>query len=235
MPFPGAKFNCYPDSLRTPLIIRWPGKIEKNAVDQTDMISTVDLLPTILEALGLPPIKASDGRSFLPILRGEKQSSRDEVFGQFYHIHGRDALPMYSVLTREFAYVFNPWSDGKRRFPRLSGGAFEAMQQAAKKNPVMAARVKHLQLRTVEEFYNLRSDPSCLANILDSPEASKQLSNLRTSLREWMVQVESPALDAFDKRKQKESLESFVQSYRDRAAKEVEELRPYEKANGYRF
>ena len=25
MPFPGAKFNCYPDSLRTPLIIRWPG------------------------------------------------------------------------------------------------------------------------------------------------------------------------------------------------------------------
>ena len=50
-----------------------------------------------------------------------------------------------------------------------------------------------------------------------------------------MVQVESPALDAFDKRKSKDALERFVQSYRVQARQEVEELEPYEKANGYRF
>jgi hypothetical protein len=142
---------------------------------------------------------------------------------------------MYSVLTRQSAYVFNPWSNGERRFPRLNGGAFKAMQQAAKTDPAMAARLKHLQFRSVEEFYNLGSDPSCLANLQYAPNASQQLNNLRGLLREWMVQVESPALDAFDKRKQKEVLESFVQSYRERATKEVKELKPYEKANGYRF
>ena len=145
MPFPGAKFNCYPVSLRTPLIVRWPGSVARGTTDQAHMISTVDLQPTILDALRLSPTKVSDGRSFVPILLGKKQTNRDVVFGQFYHIHGGDALPMYSVLTRHSAYVFNPWSDGKRRFPRLSGGAFNAMQQAAKKNAAMAARVKHLQ------------------------------------------------------------------------------------------
>jgi N-sulfoglucosamine sulfohydrolase len=235
MPFPGAKFNCYPDSLRTPLIIRWPGKVAHGTVDQAHMVSTVDLQPTILDALGLSPTEVSDGRSFLPILLGEKQTNRDVVFGQFYHIHGGDALPMYSVLTRQSAYVFNPWSDGERLFPRLEGGAFKAMQQVAKKDPAMAARVKHLQFRSVEEFYNLRSDPGCLANLLDNPESSQQLNNLRGLLREWMVQIESPVLNAFDKRYQKEVLESFVQSYRERATKEVQELRPYEKASGYRF
>ena len=235
MPFPGAKFNCYPDSLRTPLIVRWPGNVEHGTIDQTHMISTVDLQPTILEALRLPPAKVSDGRSFLPILRGEKQANRDVVFGQFYHIHGGDALPTYSVLTRQSAYVFNPWSNGKRRFARLTSRTFKAMLQEAKKNPAMAARVKHLQLRSVEEFYNLSNDPGCLADLLDNPKSIQKLNNLRGLLREWMVQIESPALVALDKRESKEVLERFVQSYRERARKEVEELKPYEKANGYQF
>jgi len=235
MPFPGAKFNCYPDSLRTPLIIRWPETVKGGVVDETHMVSTVDFQPTILEAIGLSAAEASDGRTFLPILRGEKQENRDVVFGQFYHIHGGDALPMYSVLTRQSAYIFNPWSNGKRRFPRLSGGAFNAIQQASKKDSAMAARVKHLQYRSVEEFYNLTNDPGCLADLLDNPKSSQQLNKLSGLLRNWMVQVESPALDAFDKRKSKDALERFVQSYRVRARQEVEDLKPYEKANGYRF
>ena len=79
MPFPGAKFNCYPDSARTPLIIRWPGKVEKGFLDWEHMISAVDLKPTILEAVGLSS-PTSDGRSFLPLLYGETQLGRDHVF-----------------------------------------------------------------------------------------------------------------------------------------------------------
>ena len=99
----------------------------------------------------------------------------------------------------------------------------------------MAARVKHLQYRSVEEFYNLTNDPGCLTDLLNNPKSSQQLNKLGGLLRKWMVQVESPALDAFDKRKSKDALERFVQSYRERARQEVEELKPYEKANGYRF
>lgn len=240
MGFPAAKFNCYVDSVRSPFIIRWPGQIKPGTIDQTHMVSSIDLQPTILESVGLPPGEVSDGRSFLPLLRGETQSNRESVYAQFYHIHGRDALPMFSVLTKHSAYVFNPWSNGERRFGRLRGRTFDAMEEIAETDIAMAARVRHLTFRTVEEAYDLRVDPNCMVNLLENDKAItdsqvKEVQSLRVSLREWMVQMKHPALDAFGKRKQKEVLESFVQSYRERAAQEVKSLRPYEEATGYRF
>lgn len=242
MPFPGAKFNCYPDSVRTPLIIRWSGRVEKNSIDREHMVAAVDLQPTILEAVGLPATR-SDGRSFLPLLSGQTQPNRDCVFAQFYHIHGDDALPMRSVLTKELAYVFNPWSNGKRRFGRLSEITFQAMQQAAKTDAEMAARVRHLVFRSVEEFYDLSADPSGLVNLLGTcrgerglaDEHKKKLDDLRAKLRSWMVSVGDPALHAFDNQHQPELLERFLQDYRKHAAQEVEELIPYEKRMDYRF
>ncbi len=234
MPFPGAKFNCYPNSVRSPWVIRWPGKIKAGAVDKTHMISTVDLQPTILEAVGLKSPK-SDGRSFGPLLRGETQDGRDAVFAQFHHIHGKDALPMRAVITKDAAYVFNPWSDGKRSFGRLGGSAFGAMKQMAQKDVAMAARIKHLTLRSVEECFDLQRDPGCLKNLAGSNKHKNQFDALRSKLRAWMVEVKDPALDAFDKRDQTAALEQFVQDYRAAAQKVKAELRAYEKKKGYRF
>ncbi|MCH7919148.1 MAG: hypothetical protein IIC50_14320 [Planctomycetes bacterium] len=163
--------------MRSPWIIRWPGQIKKGSINRTHMVSAIDLQPTILEGVGLPPTQASDGRSFLPLSRGQPQSNRDCVFTQFYHIHGKDALPMRSVLTKQSAYVFNPWSNGERRFKRLGGSTFGAMQRAAKTDPTMAARIRHLLSRTVEEFYDLRADPDCLVNLLGSGQGGKAFAD----------------------------------------------------------
>jgi N-sulfoglucosamine sulfohydrolase len=234
MPFPGAKFNCYPDSVRSPLVIRWPGTVKPGSIDRTHMISTVDLQSTILEAVGLQPPK-SDGRSFLPLLRDETQAGRDAVFAQFHHIHGGDALPIRSVITRESAYVFNPWSNGKRRFGRLGGAAYQAMKKASHGDNKLAARIKHLELRTVEEFYDLKADPNCLANLLSGVGVERKAESLQALLRGWMVRFGDPALECFDNRDNPLALERFVQSYRDRVAKAKQGLREYEKRKGYRF
>jgi hypothetical protein len=58
---------------------------------------------------------------------------------------------------------------------------------------------------------------------------------VNAKLRQWMVQVEDPALHAFDHRDKREALEEFILDYRKRAAEEVEALKPYEKKHGYRF
>ncbi|NIP98493.1 MAG: sulfatase-like hydrolase/transferase, partial [Akkermansiaceae bacterium] len=86
MGFPGAKGNCYVQSTRSPWIVRWPGQVAAGSHDRTHMVSAVDLQPTILEAVGLPPVEPSDGRSFLSLLRGQPQENRDHVFTQFFHI-----------------------------------------------------------------------------------------------------------------------------------------------------
>jgi N-sulfoglucosamine sulfohydrolase len=82
-PVPTAKQNCYAHSSVTPLILSWSGKIQPGSIDRDHMVSTLDLMPTILEALNLPLPKKQDGRSMLSILRGQKQEGRDAVFTSY--------------------------------------------------------------------------------------------------------------------------------------------------------
>src|SRR6185369_15570688 len=79
MPLPFAKTQLYYHSTHTPWMFRWPGVTKAGAVDDRHMISFVDLLPTMLEIAALPLPPGLDGRSIVPILRGERQENRDFV------------------------------------------------------------------------------------------------------------------------------------------------------------
>ncbi|MEE3179478.1 MAG: hypothetical protein VX317_07325, partial [Verrucomicrobiota bacterium] len=131
-----------------------------------------------------------------------------------------------------------PWSDGERSFPRQWNG-FGALQNLARSDPAMRQRVDHLLHRDVEEFYNLRRDPHCLANLLKGqasiPTPPLPTDQFRARLREFMLQVKDPALPAFDKRQDPEALQDFMRDYTTRATREIEELRAYEQVKGYRF
>ena len=235
MSAPFAKTNCYVESTRTPLIVRWPGKVAAKQVDRRHMISTVDLLPTLLEAVGLPSPDRQDGHSFLPLLKGGTQSGRDAVFAQFHHIHGRKPYPMRSVITRDHVYVFNAWSNGKRTYSAepMAGLTYRAMKRAGEKDVRLSKRVHHLEYRTVEEFYDLKDDPFCLKNLAaDRPAA---MSAFQKQLRDWMVKYGDFALEAFDQRDSPAALEQFMKDYTERSGKEVEALKPYEEAKRYRF
>ena len=238
MAFPFAKTNCYPQSTRTPLIVRWPGRVEPRSVDREHMVSTIDLAPTILEAVGVRSSEAKfDGRSFLPVLGGRKQDGRDVVFTQFNHIHGRNPYPMRAVLTKSMAYIFNPWSDGRREYRAepLNGLTFRAMQEAAADDEAIAARVGHLQFRSVEELYDRTADPHSLRNVLNEADYQSRLDDLRRRLRRWMVETNDSATQALDQRNSAAALADFMESYSARARREMKERGVYEEATGYRF
>ncbi len=58
------------------MIVRLP-KAEQGGSRRQAIVQTVDLLPTILSALGLPPSETAHGHDLLPILRGEQSKVRD--------------------------------------------------------------------------------------------------------------------------------------------------------------
>ena len=249
MAFPFAKTNCYMHSTRTPLIVRWPDRLQPGAQDKQHMIAGIDLMPTILEVTGVEEPAGMDGRSFLPLLLGQNQSGRDKVFTQFNHIHGRHPYPMRCVQTKNFIYIFNPWSQLRQtvgqqlqqesprayRAEPLSGLTYAAMKQAAPVNPEIAARCRMLQYRIVEEFYDLKQDPNCLENVIDESRYSTEVDQLRDDLRLWMQQVDDSALKALDQRHSPEALEKFMQEYLTRVACEIEALKEYEEKTGYHF
>jgi len=66
----------YEELVHTPLIVRLPGG-KHGGERSRAIVQTVDLLPTILAALGVPPAEAVHGHDLLPLIRGERVKVRD--------------------------------------------------------------------------------------------------------------------------------------------------------------
>lgn len=211
---PFAKTNCYLHSTHTPWLVRWPGKVRPGAVDDEHFISGIDYMPTVLEAAGLDAPGGMDGRSFLPLLRGEKQDGRTMVFTQFHETFAPLRFPMRCVQDKRFGYILNPWSDGRRVFKNesQSGRTWPAMMHAAADSPEIAERVKLFQYRVLEELYDFQADPDALHNLVSDSRYRAELDAMRGRLRQWMVRTQDPALEAFDNRGNPEALAKFMES-----------------------
>ncbi|MCE9531903.1 MAG: sulfatase [Planctomycetes bacterium] len=77
-----SKNTPYDGGVRTPVILKWPGKTKPGRYD--DLVSTVDLAPTLLEACGVAIPKAIAGISLLDPATGKGKLKRDAVFGEIY-------------------------------------------------------------------------------------------------------------------------------------------------------
>lgn len=83
-PAPRSKTTPYEGGVRTPVLLRWPNRIRPG--DRPELVSAVDLAPTILSACGLKSTTQMPGVDLLPIAKGAGRLTRDAVFGaDFVH------------------------------------------------------------------------------------------------------------------------------------------------------
>lgn len=85
-PFRAGKGYLYEGGLRIPLLMRWPGNIPAGRVIE-EPVSLMDILPTILTAIGIDPARSVgplDGQSILPILQGASSKPNDRTF--YWHL-----------------------------------------------------------------------------------------------------------------------------------------------------
>jgi len=90
----GHKRMLYEGGTRTPLIVRWPGKIQPGTT--SDLLTAfVDFLPTAAELSGLPAPKGIDGHSIVPTLLGKGQQTRHEsLYFEIYEPYFQQAARM---------------------------------------------------------------------------------------------------------------------------------------------
>ena len=74
----------YEESFRTPLIIKWPGVIQKKTATAS-MVQNLDFAETILDMAGLPIPADMQGKSMVPVLKGIKKGNLHE--GLYYHFY----------------------------------------------------------------------------------------------------------------------------------------------------
>ena len=107
--FPFGKWTCYDTGLQSACIARLPGQIKPGTTSGA-LIEYVDVLPTFLEAAGISRPKGLDGRSFLPVLQGQRDSHKQYVFGLMSTrgiINGSPHFGIRSVRSSRYKYIVN--------------------------------------------------------------------------------------------------------------------------------
>jgi len=96
---PRSKQTPYEGGVRTPIMFSWPGKLKPS--DRPDLVSSIDLVPTILAAAEARKPGDLPGINLLPHLENETSPDRQAVFGEsFAHDIADIAKPEASLLFR---------------------------------------------------------------------------------------------------------------------------------------
>ncbi len=104
----------FEESLRTPLLMRWPSTAKAGAVNK-DIVSNLDIAETFLDAAGITPPAEMQGRSLVPLLKGQTPADWRKSF--YYHYYEHPAVHSvhrhYGVVTSRYklVYFYEPDAD----------------------------------------------------------------------------------------------------------------------------
>ena len=162
------KRSCHESSIRVPTAMRGPGFDGGGRIQQ--LVSLIDLPPTLLDAAGIAPPEHMQGRSILPLLRGEQSAVENWPEEAFVQIS--ESQVGRAVRTRRWKYGVDA--------PDKRGGQDPASD------------------RYVEQYlYDLESDPYELTNLAGRPGMRKIADEMRERLIRRMVEAgeEAPVID----------------------------------------
>jgi arylsulfatase A-like enzyme len=96
----------FEESLRTPLLVRWPGKVAP-ATENSQLASVIDFAPTFLEAAGLPVPADIQGKSMMPVLTGKVGPDWRKSFYYHYYEYPQPhhVRRHYGVVTDRYKLV----------------------------------------------------------------------------------------------------------------------------------
>jgi N-sulfoglucosamine sulfohydrolase len=188
-PFPRGKGSLYDSGIQTPMVIQWKGKIKPGIVYE-EMVSTIDLTPTLLDIAGITPAEEFYGRSFKPALFDQTVPGREMIFAE-RNWHGWDDY-IRCIRTKKYKLVYNGYSD-------LILGAVDGYSSPSWTDLRDLWKSEHLkpgQKQVFEhprphiELYDLEKDPYEINNIADRQEhINTTVRTLFSEIAEWQKET----------------------------------------------
>jgi len=154
-------------SVHVPMMVCWPGHVKPGSY--SEMVESVDVLPAILEMCGLPTPECVQGRSFAPLITGDRSryAPREMVFAE-------NVMP--EVIT-----------NGDRGAFFVPGKGVDGIRHPDAK----MARTTRWKLNYYPghggELYDLESDPGEWRNLYHEPEHGRMVNDLKGRILDWMI------------------------------------------------
>ena len=194
--FPRAKKTIREGGSRVPLIMRRDGHLPKGRTESR-LVSSVDILPTILDIAGIQRRGDDfDGTSLLPLLNNESTRLREHLFTEFTLHWPETYYPGRAVRDRRFKLVHNLLPD--RENPvydiYLVRQRPETFAPDEWKSAQKQVREAYEIFRQPPEFelYDLRDDPWEFNNLAEDARYSEQLTRLKKRLAQWQKETNDP-------------------------------------------
>jgi arylsulfatase A-like enzyme len=183
---PRAKRTVYDSGLKVPLIIRYPDRRGAGSV-RRELVSFVDLAPTILSFTGATPPGWMQGRVFA----GSKRASAPRYV---FAAGGRmDEQPqrLKSVRSKRYRYIRNQAASAPR-LPPIAYQNVNPVMQAWRKAQAAGALAPHqaqyfTDVSPTEELYDLHADPDEIKNLASDPRYSAVRRELSVALDQWIA------------------------------------------------
>ncbi len=187
-PMPRGKRWPYDSGIHIPMIVRWPGGLEPGSV-RDDLVSTIDLGPTLLSLAGIEIPWHMQGRAFL----GPQAAPPRECVFATRDRYDESYDMMRAVRDKRFKYIRNYrpdlpyllWIPYRNHHPIMQemwrlhlAGELEGPQ-----------RLMFQSRRPVEELYDTLEDPYEIDNLADDPAYQPELIRMREALETWRTEV----------------------------------------------
>jgi arylsulfatase A-like enzyme len=155
------KRSPHDSAIHVPFVIAGPGFDRSQVVDE--VISLLDLAPTLLHAAGLQPPDGMRGRSLLPLASGgEASAAARREWDQTVYIQISESMCARAIRTPDWCYcVYDPTVDGK----------------------AVSASSKYTEFA----LYSVSGDPAEQVNLIGRPQYRKVTAALREELLRRMV------------------------------------------------
>lgn len=193
-PFFRGKTSCYEGGVKVPMLAVWPSVFpagERTAA----LVSTVDLLPTLLDAAGLPVPQGLHGRSLRHTL---EPAQHREFLATEFHFHGSSPFyPRRTIRDARYKLIHNLRAGQAKPTTGIDGDAAYGMGQ---KPPFAGSRIGKAFERAANppefELYDLQADPWEFDDLAAAPAQAATLARLQAALLDWRRQTNDPLLDS---------------------------------------
>lgn len=192
--------------------------ITKAGREIKDLLSFIDLAPTILAVAGIPEDKSGmqpiEGKSFLDLLTKEDSKSQKDyvLIGKERHDVGRpndQGYPIRGIIKGDFLYLINfetsrwPAGNPETGYMNVDGSPTKTEVLKARRNPETES---YWQLsfgkRQEEELYNIAEDRECMANLAEDANYNVLKKQMRSELLQKLTEQQDPRMlgqgDIFD-------------------------------------
>ena len=193
-----GKRTSYEGGVRIPLIIRWPG-LQQTGQVREELVSTLDLMPTFLEAAAAGEVAGLAGRSLNPLLAGQSPRWREYLFTE-YHLHSNhNYFPQRTVRDKRYKLIRNLMPNTVNPGHAFTIGKFVGdaeLLQALERAPERVRTAYQAMASPPEyELYDLPADPYEFSNVASDPAHQDAFERLKARLQQWRVQTNDPFLD----------------------------------------